>query len=57
MPSFVTPGPLRCAVASALFLVVAATGGGGRGADLGTDRDAFTPASTVVAPGTILSEG
>lgn len=29
----------------------------GSGGDLGTDRDAFTPSTHTVAPGTVLSEG
>ncbi len=38
-------------------LMAAAPDRGPRGADLGTDRDAFTPSTTLVAPGTMLSEG
>jgi hypothetical protein len=38
-------------------LVTAAAVCGGESGDLGTDRDAFTPCTHTVAPGTLLNEG
>ena len=55
--------PLTCFAILVCLCAVAASHGaaareaGGNDGDLGTDRDAFTPSTHTVAPGTVLSEG
>ena len=54
------PATIRITMVAALMAVclgTAAPSSAGEGGDLGTDRDAFTPCTHTVPPGTFLSEG